>query len=124
MNRKTWLATFLLMATGLAHAGNTGAGPAASTAPGVGAIVTPGSHTLLNTSRRDENSDLITPGNGGMVVLSGEQLAQTAEKLRGFTDAVVSGSLIRAPTVLADGTPAVIALNTRTGRLTVVRKER
>src|SRR5688572_7083095 len=110
-------ATALLLGAGIVHAGSTGAGPAGSAGPGVGSIVTPGSHALLNTPVRDENSDRILPGNGGMVVLVGDQLAQTAEKLRGFADAVVSGNLIKAPTVLADGTPAVIALNTRTGRL-------
>ena len=128
MNRKPALqlslATALLLGAGLAHAGSTGAGPAASAAPGVGSIVTPGSHALLNAPTKDENGDRIRPGNGGVVVLAGEQLAQAAEKLRGFAGAVTFGSLIKAPTVLADGSPAVIALNTRTGRLLVTRKER
>jgi hypothetical protein len=124
MARKTGFATFLLLATAVAQAGDSGAGPAASAGPGVGSIVTPGSHALLNTPFRDENSDRVLPGNSGAIVLAGDQLAQAAEKLRAFAGAVVSGNQIKAPTVLADGTPAVIALNTRTGRLAVTRKER
>jgi hypothetical protein len=118
------LAASLLLGAGAAHAGSTGAGPAASAGPGVGSIVTPGSHALLNAPTRDENGDRIRPGNGGVVMLAGDQIAATAEKLRGFAGAVVAGSVIKAPTVLADGTPAVIALNTRTGRLLITRKER
>lgn len=118
------LATLVLLGAGAAQAGSIGAGPAASAGPGVGSIVTPGSHVLLNTPVKDENGDRILPGNGGAVVLTGDQLAQTAEKLRAFAGAVVAGNVIKAPTVLADGTPAVIALNTRTGRLLVTRKER
>lgn len=118
------LATVLLLAAGSARAGSEGAGPAASAGPGVGSIVTPGSHALLRGPVKDENGDRVLPGNGAVVVLAGDQLAQAAEKLRGFADAVVSGNIIKAPTVLADGTPAVIALNTRTGRMLVTRKER
>jgi hypothetical protein len=124
MNRKLFLATLLLVTAGSAQAGKTGAGPAGSAAPGVGSIVTPGSHALLDTTVKDENGDLILPGNGGVVVLTGDQLTQTAAKLRGFEGAIVAGNVIKAPTVLADGTPAVIALNTRNGRLTLTRKER
>lgn len=128
MNRKpafpTMFATLLLLGAGAAQAGSSGAGPAASAGPGVGSIVTPGSAALLNAPAKDENGDRVLPGNGGMVVLTGEQIAQTAEKLRGFAGAVVAGNVIKAPTVLADGTPAVIALNTRNGRLLVTRKER
>lgn len=128
MNRtpafRTIFATLLLLGAGTAHAGSTGAGPAASAGPGVGSIVTPGSHSLLNTPVKDENGDRVLPGNAGMVVLSGDQIAATAEKLRAFAGAVVAGNVIKAPTVLGDGTPAVIALNTRTGRMLVTRKER
>lgn len=118
------LATFLLLAAGSARAGSEGAGPAGSAAPGVGSIVTPGAHALLRAPVKDENGDRVLPGNSGVVVLAGDQLAQAAEKLRSFEGAVVAGNVIRAPTVLADGTPAVIALNTRTGRLLLTRKER
>ena len=118
------LATVLLLAAGSVHAGSEGAGPAASAGPGVGSILTPGSHALLRAPVRDENGDRVLPGNAGTIVLQGDQLAQTAEKLRGFADAIVAGNVIKAPIVMADGTPAVIALNTRTGRLLVTRKER
>jgi hypothetical protein len=128
MNRtpafRTTFATLLLLGASTAQAGSTGAGPAASAGPGVGSIVTPGSAALLNVPAKDENGDRILPGNGGVVVLAGDQLAMTAERLRGFAGAVVAGNVIKVPTVLADGTPAVIALNTRTGRLLVTRKER
>lgn len=123
MNRTLIIAT-LLLATGAARAGDTGAGPAGSATPGVGSIVTPGSHALLGTAPKDEKGDRVLPGNGGAIVLAGDQLALTAEKLRGFAGAVVAGNVIKAPTVLADGTPAMVALNTRTGRLSVTRKER
>ncbi|MGH8480891.1 MAG: hypothetical protein ACRES8_00340 [Nevskiaceae bacterium] len=116
-------ASLSLAAAGLAHAGSSGAGPAASAGPAVGSVVTPGSHALLNTLVKDDNNDRILPGNGGVVVLQGEQLARTAEALRGFAEATVQNEVIKAPTVLADGTPAVIALNTRTGRLSVTRQE-
>ena len=109
-----------LAAAGAAHAGNTGAGPAGSAGPGVGAIVTPGSNVLLGTAPKD---DRILPGNGGVVVLEGEQIARTATALRGFDGATVYNHVIKAPTVLADGTPAVIALNTRSGELRVTRQE-
>lgn len=118
------IAFALLLLAGSAHAGSEGAGPAASATPGVGAIVTPGSHALLRAPVKDENGDRVLPGNGGVVVLAGDQLAQAAEKLRGFDGAVVAGNVIKAPIVMADGTPAVIALNTRNGRLLVTRKER
>ena len=117
-------AVLMCFAAGAAQAGSAGAGPAASSGPGVGSIVTPGSHALLDTPAKDENSDRIAPGNGGAIVLTGEQLAKTAETLRGFAGAQVVGDVIAAPTVLADGTPASIALNTRTGRLSVTRQER
>lgn len=113
-----------LVAAGAVHAGSTGAGPAGSAAPAVGSIVVPGSSTLLGTAAKDDNSDRVLPGNGGVVVLTGDQIAKTAAALRGFNGATVQGDLLRAPTVLADGTPAVIALNTRTGRLSVTRQER
>ncbi len=108
---------------GAAHAGNAGAGPAGSAASAVGSIVSPGSHTVLDTAAKDERRRRVLPGNGGKLVLTGTQLTQTAEMLRGFSGAETSGAVIRAPTVLADGTPAVIALNTRTGVLTVTRQE-
>jgi hypothetical protein len=111
-------------AAGAAHAGSTGAGPAASAAPAVGSTLTPGSHTLLNTAPKDDAGERLTPGNGGVLVLSGEQLARTAQTLRGFDGATAEGGLIQAPTVLADGTPATIALDLRTGKLSVSRQER
>jgi hypothetical protein len=114
----------LLTVAGAAQAGSVGAGPAASSGPGVGSIVTPGSNALLNTQARDENGDRVAPGNGAAIVLVGEELAQTTLALKAFPGAIASGSVIKAPTVLADGTPAVIALNTRTGKLLVTRKER
>lgn len=107
-----------------AHAGSTGAGPAGSAGPGVGSIVTPGSHALLDTPAKDDNNDRILPGNGGVVVLQGEELARAAAALRTFERASVQNDVIKAPTVLADGTPAMIALNTRSGRLSVTRQER
>lgn len=111
-------------AAGAVHAGNTGAGPAASAAPAVGSIITPGSSELLGTAAKDDIGDRITPGNGGVLVLSGEQLVSTAAALRGFDGATVDSNVITAPTVLADGTPAVIALNLKTGKLNVTRQER
>lgn len=113
-----------VLVAGAAHAGKTGAGPAAAAGPGVGSIVTPGSHELLNTEPRNERGTRILPGNGGSVVLAGEQLVATIDRLRAFEGAKVSGATISAPTVLADGTPAVIALNTQSGELRVTRRER
>ena len=118
------VAVLPLVAAHAAHAGSTGAGPAGSAGPAIGSIVVPGSTSLLNTPARDDNSDRVLPGNGGVVVLSGDQLARVAAQLRGFANATIQGDLVRAPTVLADGTPATIALNTRTGRLSVTRLER
>ena len=119
------LSTALLcLAASAASAGDSGAGPAGSSGPGVGSIIVPGSHALLGTASKDENSDRITPGNGATLVLEGEQLARTATALRAFGGATERGDVIHAPTVLADGTPAVIALDTRTGRLAVTRHER
>jgi hypothetical protein len=119
MTSLRWFAVLLSCAlAGAAQAGSTAVGP------GVGSIVTPGSHVLLGTQPRDENADRIAPGNGATLVLQGEQLTRTAEALRAFSGAHVQGDMIRAPTVMADGTPAVIALNTRTGRLSVTRQER
>jgi hypothetical protein len=109
---------------GAAQAGDSGAGPAASGGPGVGSIITPGSHELLNTTARDARGKRIEPGNGGSVVLSGEQLVAAIDRLRAFEGAKVTGAVINAPTVLADGTPAVITLNTESGRLVVTRRER
>jgi hypothetical protein len=117
-------ASFSLAAAGVAHAGDSGAGPAGSAGTGVGSIITPGSHALLGTQPKDDQSDRVTPGNGGALVLQGEQLTRTAEALRGFAGAQAEGDMVRAPTVLADGTPAMIALNTRTGLLSVSRLER
>ena len=107
---------------GAAHAGNVGAGPAGSAASAVGSIVTPGSHTALDTAAMDERRRRVLPGDGGKLVLTGAQLTQTVELLRAFSGAATSGATIRAPTVLADGTPAIIALNTKTGVLTVTRQ--
>jgi len=122
---RTNLAVSLLCLTFTAavQAGDAGAGPAATAGPGVGSIVTPGSHSILDTPAKDERAQRILPGNGGAITLAGEQLTQTAEVLRRFEGATVAGSIIKAPTVLADGTPATIALNTETGRLAVTRKE-
>jgi len=114
---------FGLSLMGAAHAGNVGAGPAGSAASAVGSIVTPGSNTMLDTAATEDRRRRVLPGNGGHLVLTGTQLTQTAETLRGFSGASTSGGIIRAPTVLADGTPAIIALNTRTGVLTVTRQE-
>ena len=108
---------------GAAHAGSVGAGPAGSAASAVGSIVTPGSHTMLDTAATDERRRHVLPGNGGHLVLTGDQLTRTAEALRAFSGSSTSGAVVKAPTVLADGTPAVIALNTRTGVLTVTRQE-
>lgn len=116
-------AVVLLLAAGAAQAGKTGAGPAASAGPGVGSVVTPGSHELLNTRARDERGRRVLPGNSGSVVLSGDQLVQAIDRLRAFDGAKVNGSQIRAPSVMADGTPASISLDTQTGVLTVTRQE-
>jgi len=116
-------ALLALAAAGAAHAGKTGAGPAGSAGPGVGAIVTPGSNVLLGTPAKDDNNDRILAGNGGVVMLEGEPLARAAAALRDFDGAAVYNHVIKAPTVLADGTPAVIALNTRSGELRVTRQE-
>lgn len=113
----------LSLVVSAAHAGNAGAGPAGSAASAVGSIVSPGSHTVLDTAATDERRRRVLPGNGGKLVLTGTQLTQTAEMLRAFSGAETSGGVIKAPTVLADGTPAIIALNTRTGVLTVTRQE-
>ena len=118
------LPVLCLALAGAAHAGSTGAGPAGSAASASGSIVTPGSPTILNGPSKDERNERILPGSGGRVRLSGEQLAQAAEVLRRFEGASVSGALIRAPTVLADGTVAVIALNTETGELRVTRRQK
>jgi hypothetical protein len=116
------VALLCLALAGTAHAGNAGAGPAGSAASAVGSIVTPGSNTALDTAAKDDHRRRVVAGNGGHIVLTGDQLTTTAEMLRGFAGAELVGSIIRAPTVLADGTPAVIALNTRTGELTVIRR--
>ena len=113
-----------LALAGTAHAGSTGAGPMGSAASASGSIVTPGSPTILNGPSKDERNERILPGSGGSVRLSSEQVAQTAELLRRFEGATVSGTLIKAPTVLADGTVAVIALNTETGELLVTRRQK
>lgn len=123
MNARAFVSLLCLTLAGAAQAGSTGAGPAGSAASAVGSIVTPGSHTILDTAVKDDRRQRVLPGNGGRLVLSGDQLTTTAEVLRGFAGAELSGSIVRAPTVLADGTPAIIALNTRTGELTVVRRE-
>lgn len=123
MNARAIASLLCLTLAGAAHAGNKGAGPAGSAASAVGSIVTPGSNAALDTAARDDRRRRVVPGNGGRLVLTGDQLTTTAEMLRAFAGAEVVGSVIRAPTVLADGTPAVIALNTRTGVLTVVRRE-
>lgn len=103
---------------GAAHAGDS------AVAPGVGATVTPGSHELLDTEARDARGKRVLPGNSGSVVLSGDQLVAAIDRLRAFEGAKVLGALISAPTVLADGTAAVIALNTQSGELRVTRQER
>jgi hypothetical protein len=113
-----------LALAGAAHAGSTGAGPIGSAASASGSIVTPGSPTMLNGPSKDERNERIVPGSGGSVRLSAEQVAQTAEVLRRFEGASVSGAVIKAPTVLADGTVAVIALNTETGELLVTRRQK
>jgi hypothetical protein len=120
---KRILAALPLLAAAAAHAGSSGAGPAASAGPGIGAIVMPGSHAVLGTPAKDDYTDRIVPGNGAMVKLAGEQLQRAATALRGFNGAMEEGSIIRAPTVLSDGTAAVIALDTRTGRLSITRQE-
>lgn len=125
MNRtRPFAAALLLGIAGTAQAGSTGAGPAASAAPAVGSIITPGSQELLGTAARDEKYDRVLPGNGGVVMLAPEQVARIAETLKGFEGARVENNIIRAPTVMADGTPAMIALDTRSGRLSVTRQER
>jgi hypothetical protein len=116
-------AVFCLVLAGGVEAGDRGAGPAASSGPGVGSIVTPGSHAMYDTPSKDDRGKRILPGNGGSLVLTGDQLAQTAERLRAFEGASVAGSIIKAPTVLADGTPATITLNTLTGRLIIARRD-
>lgn len=107
---------------GAAQAGDSAAGPAAGASSGVGSIITPGSHELLNTKARDVRGKRVRPGDGGSVVLSGEQLVAAIDRLRAFEGAKVAGSMISAPTVLADGTPAVISLNTQSGELLVTRR--
>jgi hypothetical protein len=79
MTSLRWFAVLLSCAlAGAAQAGSTAVGP------GIGSIVTPGSHVLLGTQPRDENADRIAPGNGATLVLQGEQLTRTAEALRGI----------------------------------------
>ena len=112
-----------LVVTGSAHAGTTGAGPGGSAASASGSIVTPGSSDILDAPWKDDRGERILPGSAGSVVLTGDQLERTAAQLRTFEGATVVGVMIRAPTVLADGTPAVIALNTETGRLQVTRRQ-
>lgn len=109
---------------GAAQAGSTGAGPAASAAPAVGSTITPGSQELLGTTARDEKHDRVLPGNGGEVQLTPEEATRIGATLKSFEGARVENNVIRAPTVMADGTPAMIALDTRTGRLSVTRQER
>ena len=123
MNARAFATLLCLTLAGAAYAGNKGAGPAGSAASAVGSIVTPGSNAALDTAAKDDRRRRVTPGNGGHLVLSGDQLNTTAEMLRGFAGAEIVGTVIRAPTVLADGTSAVISLNTRTGVLLVVRQE-
>lgn len=107
---------------GIANAGNAGAGPAATAGPAVGATITPGSHTILDAPTRDLSGNRVLPGNAGSVKLSPEQLVVTEAILKGFEGAVIEATLIRVHTVLADGTPAMIALNTKTGVLNVSRR--
>jgi len=118
------LPIFCLVLAGAAHAGNTGAGPGGSAASASGSTLTPGSHTILGTPRKDDRGERILPGSGGSVRLTGDQLAQAAQLLRSFEGASVMGVVIKAPTVLADGTGAVIALNIETGELSVTRRQK
>ena len=118
------VSTLCLALAGVAHAGKGGAGPAGSAAPAVGSIITPGSNEQLGTVPKDDRSRRVAPGNGGRIVLSGDQLKQALELLRRFEGSTQEGAVVKAPTVLADGTPATIAINSRTGELTIVRRER
>ncbi|MGH8442575.1 MAG: hypothetical protein ACRETF_06685 [Nevskiaceae bacterium] len=111
-----------LVAAAAAEAGSTGPGPTGSAGSAIGSVINPGSHAVLGTTSKDERRRRVQPGNGGSVNLSGDHLVQVATQLRAFAGATVQGSIISAPTVLADGTSATIALNTRTGQLTVTRQ--
>ena len=124
MIARALVSTLCLVLASAAHAGNTGAGTTGTAASAVGSIVTPGSNEQLGTLPRDDRSRRVVPGNGGRIVLSGDQLKQTLELLRKFEGASQEGLTVKAPTVLADGTPATIAINSRTGELTDVRRER
>jgi len=124
MIARALVSTLCLALASAAHAGKSGAGPAGSAASAVGSIVTPGSHEQLGTVAKDDRQRRVAPGNGARIVLSGDQLKQTLELLRRFEGASQEGVTVKAPTVLADGTPATIAINSRTGELTVVRRER
>lgn len=107
-----------------ARAGDVPAGPAAAAAPGVGSIVTPGAHELLGTPSKDDRRNRILPGDGAALVLAADQLAATAAVLGGFNGATTEGNTVRAPTVLADGTPAIIVLDKESGRLLITRRVR
>ena len=124
MIARALVSTLCLALAGAAHAGSTGAPTTGSAASAVGAIVTPGSNEQLGTVANDDRRRRVAPGNGGRIVLSGDQLKQTVELLRKFEGASQEGIIVKAPTVLADGTPATIAINSRTGELTIVRRER
>jgi len=121
---RAMLSMLCLALAAVAHAGNTGAGTTGTAASAVGSIIIFGSNAQLGTVAKDDRQRRVAPGNGASVVLSGDQLKQTLQLLRGFEGATQEGATVKAPTVLADGTPAVIALNSRTGLLTIVRQER
>lgn len=120
---KLILPVALVAVAGAAHAGKTGAGPAANASTGVGSVVVPDSSSVLNTLDSDEAGNALVPGNSGIVLLAGDQLAQASATLGAAPDAVLDGAFIRVPTILGDGGAATIVLNTQTGELIILRKE-
>lgn len=124
MTRTQAIAALVSLAfAGLAHAGNQGAGPAATGSPAVGSVVTPGSALMLQTPTKDSSGHDVLPGDGGMVTLSPQQVESMAKILLSFDGAAQEGDVIRAPTTMADETPAQIALNKKTGTLLLTRRK-
>ena len=105
---------------GGAQASKTGAGPAAGSGI-IGSTVVPGSDAVLGTPEKDHDGRRLRPGDAGVLILTGEQLTSVRNALTASEGVAMTGSVIRVPTVLADGAAATVILDTQTGQLMVVR---
>ena len=110
----------LAVFSGSAQAGKTGAGPAAGSGI-IGSTVVPGSDTVLGTPEKDHDGRRLRPGDAGALMLTGEQLTTVRNALTASEGVTMTRSVIRVPTVLADGVAATVILDTQTGQLMVVR---